>query len=138
MFDFFKTEFRNTNAQALQGEVSTRFDSTQQTTGNAEALIRTVWKDLVRLHHLPAGAVGCEVFAGEGHGTEPRLRIELTLLQWSDTLALHMLALQTQLRVGLDQYEPDVDHSGLHIVWRIAADCGCPYQEIAETVDWSR
>ena len=137
MFDFLKPDFQNTTSQNPTGLGSTQFPSTLQGNGNSEALIQTVWRDLERLHRLPAGSVLCEVVPAALRKSESSgVRVQLTLLQWSLPLAMHMFALQNLLRTGLDRYEPDVDHSKLSIAWQLDAHCGCPQTAIDDNIDW--
>lgn len=137
MFDFLKREFLDTTAQPRPAHTATRFDSTLQLDGNDEALILTVWKDLVRVHRLPAGAVSCDVLAAPKHSGEGSIWVRLHVLQWSDTLSRHLMALQNQLHIGLDQYEPGVDHSHIKVLWSLDPQCGCPHTSIADTVNWA-
>lgn len=137
MFDFLKPDFLNTSAQKAEGHQSTVFESTRQDAGNTEALIQTVWRDLIRLHSIPASALSCDVVPGPQRSQGTSVWVQLTVLQWSETLSHHMVALQNLLRTGLDQYEPGVDHSHIKVVWLFAKQCGCPYTEIASPVDWA-
>lgn len=139
MFDFLKPDFLNTSNQKGTAEQSTVFESTHQHSGNTEALIQTVWKDLARLHSIPPGAIACDVVPGPQHSKGSKgssVWVQLTVMQWSQTLSRHMVALQDLLRTGLDQYEPGVDHSHIKIVWLYAKQCGCPYTDIANPIDW--
>ena len=137
MFDFLKPDFLNTTNQKSRSDHSTQFNSTLQDTGSAEALIHTVWKDLERMYKLPAGAVECDVMAAPRKGLNPRVWVQLTVLQWSAPLTLHMFAIQNLFCTGLDRYEPGVDHSNVSVVWRFDDQCGCPLTGVADGIDWT-
>jgi hypothetical protein len=136
MFDFLKPDFQNTTAQKTSADRSTGFHSTVQDTGNTDALVQAVWRDIERLYKLPTGAVACKVVPAIRTEGGPGVGVQLTVMQWSVPLALHMFALQNLLRTGLDRYEPDVDHSKLSIVWQLDAHCGCPQTAIDDNIDW--
>jgi hypothetical protein len=137
MFEFLKPDFLNTSAQKLHADESTKFHSTLQDHGVTEALIQTVWKDVERLHQLPPGAVVCDVIPALRRYAGAAPSVQLTVMQWSAALAMHLFALQSLLRTGLDRYEPGFDHSNVSVVWRFDDQCGCPYTGIADGIDWT-
>jgi hypothetical protein len=137
MFDFLKPDFLNTTAQQPTANRTTKFHSTLQDSGNTEALAQTVWRDLERLYKLPAGAIVCEVIPTLRHRMGSRVWVQLTVMHWSAPLALHMFALQNLFRIGLDGYEPDVDHSNITVIWQLDQYCGCPHTGVPDETDWA-
>ena len=131
------------------------FDNTQQHGDVQRELVRVVLKDTLRQHGIPSSWIGCEVTAlsrrvssGPGHnaapgasqGPAPRepLLVHLIVMKWNDALVHFAPALQQQLMLALDRFEPVVDHSNYIVSWRFTPQSGCPYTRMPEPMFWSQ
>ena len=121
MFDFLKKK-------QLQSAAATSItpNANQQHSDIRRELIRVVLKDTLRLHGIPLHWLACEVIIIARAPGDEELHIQLVLMKWHAQLLLHALALQQQLLLGLDRFDPSVDHSSYIVSWRLSPDCGCP------------
>ena len=110
--------------------------SSQQHSDIRRELIRVVLKDTLRLHGVPFHWLACEVIIIPRAPGEEELQIQLVVLKWHDQLLRHALALQQQLLLGLDRFDPSVDHSKYMVSWRISPDCGCPEAWMPDPKIW--
>lgn len=99
-------------------------------------LIRVVLKDTLRQHGIPFHWLACEVIIIPRGPGEEELHIQIVILKWHEQLLRHALALQQQLLLGLDRFDPSVDHSKYMISWRISPDCGCPVAWMPDPAIW--
>lgn len=98
-------------------------------------LIRVVLKDTLRRHGIPFHWLACEVIIPRTP-SEEEPHIQLVILKWHDQLLLYAPALQQQLLLGLDRFDPSVDHSHYMVSWRLAPDCGSPAREMPAPGFW--
>lgn len=98
-------------------------------------LIRVVLKDTLRRHGIPFHWLACEVIISRAPGEE-EMHIQLVILKWHDQLLQHAQALQQQLLLGLDRFDPSVDHSKYIISWRLSPDCDCPVRDMPAPGFW--
>ena len=99
-------------------------------------LIRGVLKDTMRRLGLPYDWLSCDVFFVAHHPGEETMHVQITLMKWNETFLRYALALETQLRRGLDRIDPSTDHAKLVFSWRIAPDCGCPFTVMPPARIW--
>jgi hypothetical protein len=102
-------------------------------------LVRVVLKDTLRRSGVPLEWLTCEVVT-LAHGSDNetgQLQIQLTLMQWHELFLRYAPALEHKLLLGLDRFEPSVDHSKYVISWRFAPDCGCPFTVMPPPLVWS-
>jgi len=111
-------------------------NTTQQHTDIQRELIRVVLKDTLRLHSVPAGWLTCEVVVVPRRAGHEDLIIQLIVLKWNQTLLQCALALEQELLLGLDRFDPSVDHSRYIVSWRFAPSCGCPLSRMPEGHVW--
>jgi hypothetical protein len=100
-------------------------------------LIRVVLKDTLRLHGIPFDWLACEVIIAQGLNEE-ELRIQLVVMKWKEQLLRYAPALQQQLLLGLDRFDPSVDHSKYILSWRFSPDCGCPFTRLPAPNFWRK
>ncbi len=137
MFDFFKTKVpkhgdTTTSAPPSSGAAN----STQQRGNIRRELVRVVLKDTLRLHGVPLDWLACEVSSVTRSGGDADLRVELVIMKWQEKLLRYIPALSQQLLLGLDRFDPTVDHSRYLVSWRFSPDCGCPFMQMPEPVYW--
>lgn len=101
-----------------------------------QELVRVVLKDILRRRGIPHDWLSCEVLAVSRDTHHDELHIQLMLLKWSELFLRYAFALEHQLRLGLDRFEPSVDHSGYIISWRFASDSGCPFTVMPPPMIW--
>lgn len=137
MFDFFKTKRSSISEPSVSVlPTSGPTPSTQQGGSIRRELVRVVLKDTLRLHGVPLDWLGCEVSVVSRSSGVEELRVELVVLHWREQLVRYAPALQAQLLLGLDRFDPAEDHSGYIISWRFSPDCGCPFVEMPEASYW--
>ena len=100
-------------------------------------LVGMVLKDTMRLHGVPSQWLGCEVNHITRYGSKESFVVRVVIHKWNTTLLRYLPALENQLRLGLDRYEPGVDHSGFIITWQFSADCGCPHHAMPSPAIWA-
>ena len=100
-------------------------------------LVGMVLKDTMRLHGVPSQWLGCEVNHITRYGSQESFVVRVVIHKWNTTLLRYLPALENQLRLGLDRYEPGVDHSGFIITWQFSADCGCPHHAMPSPAIWA-
>jgi hypothetical protein len=137
MFDFLKAKSARQEPRASISPVSSAPNSTQQRNNLRRELIRVVLKDTLRLHGIPFDWLACEVIIAQGLNEE-ELRIQLVVLKWKEQLLRYAPALQQQLLLGLDRFDPSVDHSKYIISWRFSPDCGCPFTRLPAPNFWRK
>jgi len=99
-------------------------------------LIRVVLKDTLRRHGIPFHWLACEVIIIPRGPGEEELHIQLVILKWHDQLLQYAQALQQQLLLGLERFDPSVDHSQYMVSWRLSPDCDCPAREMPAPGFW--
>ncbi len=110
--------------------------TTRQHTDIQRELVRVVLKDTLRMHGVPGAWLGCEVTALSGRARGEDILVRLVLLTWNETLLKYLPVLQQQLIVGLDRFEPSIDHSKYVVSWQFAPDCGCPHTQMPDAKTW--
>ncbi len=111
--------------------------TTRQHTDIQRELVRVVLKDTLRNFGIPAAWLGCDVTALSGRARGQDLLVRLVVQKWDERLLPFLPALQKMLVVGLDRFEPSIDHSGYVISWQFAPDCGCPHQNVPGASFWA-
>jgi hypothetical protein len=137
MFDFFRNKRPIKNeprASVAPGSVTP--SSTLQRSNVRRELIRVVLKDTLRLHGIPFDWLACEVIIIPIAPGEEELRIQLVVLKWKEQLLRYAPVLQQQLLLGLDRFDPSVDHSKYIVSWRFSPDCGCPFSRMPDPKFW--
>ncbi len=135
MFDFLKKKETKNSRPPSAPPTSAAFSSTQHSNVRRE-LIRVVLKDTLRLHGIPFDWLACEVIIiGQANGVE-KLHIQLVIMKWKEPLLRYAPALQQQLLLGLDRFDPSVDHSDYIVSWRFSPSCGCPFSHLPEPKFW--
>ncbi len=110
--------------------------TTRQHTDIQRELVRVVLKDTLRLHGVPGAWLGCEVTALSGRARGEDILVRLVVLTWNESLLKYLPVLQQQLIVGLDRFEPSIDHSKYVVSWQFAPDCGCPHTQMPDAKTW--
>jgi hypothetical protein len=111
--------------------------TTRQHTDIQRELVRVVLKDTLRQHGIPGAWLTCEVTALTGLARGDDILVRLVVLKWHEPLLKFLPALQQQLIVGLDRFEPSVDHSKYVVSWQFARDCGCPHTQLPDAKFWT-
>lgn len=111
--------------------------TTRQHTDIQRELVRVVLKDTLRQHGIPGAWLTCEVTALTGLARGDDILVRLVVLKWHEPLLKFLPALQQQLIVGLDRFEPSVDHSKYVVSWQFAPDCGCPHAQLPDAKFWT-
>jgi hypothetical protein len=135
MFKFLKSK-RPQDESAAPAPVSVLPDSSSQHSDVRRELIRVVLKDTLRLHGVPFGLLACEVIIVARAPGEEELHIQLVMMKWNEQLLRYASALQQQLRLGLDRFDPSIDHSRYIFSWRFSPDCGCPFPFMPDPKSW--
>lgn len=136
MFKFLKSKRPGSDRPPPAAPVSVSPTSEQQHSNVRRELIRVVLKDTLRLHGIPPGWMACEVFVITRPPSEEALHIQLVVMKWNEQLLRYAPALQQQLLLGLDRFDPSVDHSSYIVSWRFSPDCGCPFTRMPDPKSW--
>jgi hypothetical protein len=134
MFDFLKSK-RSKNKHAPSAALTTS-TPTQQRNDVRRELVRVVLKDTLRHHGIPFGWLACEVIITARAPGEETLNIQLVVMKWNELLLRYACALQQQLLLGLDRFDPSVDHSKYIVSWRFSPDSGCPLAVMPDKTVW--
>ena len=137
MFDFFKAKPPKSGRAATTTPAAAAPTSTRQHTHIQRELVRVVLKDTLRQHGVPAGWIGCEVLVAPKRVSDEDLIVQLVILKWNDALLRYAPALERQLLLDLDRFDPTVNHSKYMVSWRFAPDCGCPLMEMPDPKYWA-
>lgn len=138
MFEFFKTKLPKSAQPTAAPPTATPPPSTRQHSHIQRELVRVVLKDTLRLHGVPSGWIGCDVVVAPKRVNDEELAIQLVILKWNEALLRYAPALERQLLLDLDRFDPSVDHSRYLVSWRFAPDCGCPSTEMPDPKFWLR
>ena len=138
MFGFLKSKPSETTSQPDTPSVPASLNSTQQQSNLRRELIRVVLKDTLRLQGIPLGWIACEVISIARAPGEEELHVQLIIMKWNELLLRYTSALQQQLLLGLDRFDPAVDHSSYIVSWRFSADCACPFKKMPDPGVWSQ
>ena len=136
MFKFLKNTRSGNDRPPLAAPVSVAPSSEQQHSNARRELIRVVLKDTLRLHGIPPGWLACEVFIITRPPSAEELHIQLVVMKWNEQLLRYAPTLQQQLLLGLDRFDPSIDHSGYIVSWRFSPDCGCPFTRMPDPKSW--
>lgn len=108
--------------------------STLSHTATHRELVRVVLRDTLRMHGIPIDWIGCELSPHPKR--KDSLLIQLVLHHWHADLPSYALVLQRQFMEGLQRFDPASDHGGHLVLWRFAADCGCPHTTMPAPGFW--
>ncbi|HEY5580545.1 MAG TPA: hypothetical protein VIK56_05185 [Rhodoferax sp.] len=136
MFDFLKNKRPKNQGQPSVGPASITHSGTSQHSDVRRELIRVVLKDTLRLHGIPFDLLACEVIIITRAPGDEQLHIQLVVMKWNKQLLRFACALQHQLLLGLDRFDPSVDHSKYVFSWRFSPDCGCPFTFMPDPKSW--
>lgn len=136
MFKFLKSKRPENDRPTTVAPVSATSNSEQQHSNVRRELIRVVLKDTLRLHGIPLGWLACEVSTIARASDEEELHVQLVVMKWNEQLLRYAPALQQQLLLGLDRFDPSVDHSKYIVSWRFSPDCGCPFTRMPDSKFW--
>lgn len=138
MFNFLKTKRPKTEQPSSTPPVSVSPHSLQHNSDVRRELIRVVLKDTLRHHAIPLSWLACEVTAIARAPGEEELNIQLVVMKWNEQLLRYAPALQQQFLLGLDRFDPSVDHSKYSVSWRFSPDCGYPFSKMPIPKVWLR
>lgn len=99
-------------------------------------LIRVVLKDTMRLHGIPLAWLACEVILTPQSPDGDALHIHLIVMKWNEQFLRYAFALQQQLLLGLDRFDPTVDHSKYLVSWRFSPTSGNPFAKMPSPGSW--
>jgi hypothetical protein len=136
MFDLFKKGLSPKPEKADDDGPSTHFNSTRHEGLNTLELAQLVLSDTVRRNGIPSDWLRVECLDLVAKPNLAKTHLQLVMQRWSDQLLHYSAALQQQFLVGLDDFEPGVDHSGFVVSWRFASDCVMPSALIPEGISW--
>jgi hypothetical protein len=136
MFDFLRKKSPKTEPPPSVAPVSSTANSSQEHNNVRRELIRVVLKDTLRLHGIPFGWLACEVISIARAPGDEDLHIQLVIVKWNEKLLRYAPTLQQQLLLGLDRFDPSVDHSKYIVSWRFSPDCGCPFVTMPDPKVW--
>lgn len=111
--------------------------STQQHTATRRELIRVVLRDTLRMHGIPTEWISCGLISQSRRPDDDAPLIQLVILKWNASLLQFAPALEQQLLLGLDRFDPVTDHSKYMVSWKFAPDCGCPFTTLPDPAFWS-
>jgi hypothetical protein len=144
VFDFFKTP-RDKSAGSDTSPDDSRFaphpapsmSKKPEHAVSSRELVRVVLRDTLRKHGIPTDWVGCQIASRTQSGQATAHQIQLVILKWHEGLFRFAPLLQQQILQGLQQFDPQSDHSGHGVVWSFAPNCGCPYTTMPAPTYWS-
>lgn len=136
MFNFLKNNPAKTTTVPSVAPVSTPPSKNPQHSNVRRELIQVVLKDTLRLHGIPSSWMTCEVIINSRSPGDEELHIQLVVMKWKEQLMRYAPALQQQLLLGLDRFDPSVDHSKYIVSWRFSPDCGYPFTRMPDPKFW--
>ena len=144
MFDFFRISRDKTNRADHSvddsGAALRPADSASKTPEPAISsrdLIRFVLRDTLRKNGIPTDWIGSQIASRAQAGQPTAHQIQLVILKWHEGLLRFGPLLQQQILQGLQEFDPQSDHSGHTVVWSFAPNCGCPYTTMPAPTYWS-
>ena len=136
MFDFLKNRRSKVSTPVVPAGASGTPLNTPQHHNIKRELIRVVLKDTLQRHGIPLSWLDCDATLIARPPAPEALHIELVILKWNEQLLRYAPALQRQLLLSLDRFDPSVDHSGCHVSWRFSLDCGDPFVQMPPPSSW--
>ncbi|MBI2749493.1 MAG: hypothetical protein HYX43_09195 [Burkholderiales bacterium] len=137
MFKFLKNSGSKTPAATATAPESAFRDSVSSLTGVRRELIKTAFRDALRLQGIPYEWLSCEVITVAPTQGEAPLQIQLTLMQWQETFLRYGPAMEHVLQREIERLDPSTERSQYSIVWRFSPDCGCPFKVMPPPRIWS-
>jgi len=104
---------------------------------SSRELIRVVLRDTLRKNGIPTDWIGSQIASRVQPGLPTAHQIQLVILKWHEGLLRFAPLLEQQVLQGLQQFDPQSDHSGHTVVWSFAPNCGCPYTTLPAPAYWS-
>jgi hypothetical protein len=138
MFDFLKNKRPKNDRPPRVAPASAAPSSTQQHNNVRRELIRVVLKDTLRLHGIPFGWLACEIIIIARAPDDEELHIQLVIMKWNEQLLRYAPALHQELLLGLDRFDPSIDHSKYIVSWRFSPDCGYPVTRMPDPNYWRK
>lgn len=135
MFGFLKKIYNKESHRPHIAPASISPSSYRRNSNIQRELIRVVLKDTMRLHGIPLDWLACEVIIPQSPDGE-ELQIQLIVMKWNEKFLRYSLALQQQLLLGLDRFDPSVDHSKYIVSWRYSPTSGNPFVKMPSPNSW--
>jgi len=136
MFGFLKTKWTKKARASVKIPAPVAPRRSQAHNNIHHELIRVVLKDTLRLHGIPLGWLACEVITIARSAGKNELHIQLMVMKWNEKLLRYACALQQQLLLGLDRFDPSVDHSKYIVSWRFSPTCSIPFKQMPDPEFW--
>jgi hypothetical protein len=134
VFSFFKNK---ANPESFAQTVNLAAQDSKYDDAIKRELVKGVLKDALRLSGIPPHWVTCELL-NISNAPERFVHIQLTMNVWSEELLKYSVALQRKILIGLEHYEPGVDHSRHVFSWQISPHSQCPHLEMPDPDAWHR
>lgn len=140
MFDFLKMprdRSAGTDASVDRSRVAPGTSKTPEPALSNRELVRIVLRDTLRKNGIPTDWIGSQIASRTQPGQPSAHQIQLVILKWHEGLLRFAPLLEQQILQGLQQFDPQSDHSGDTVVWSFAPNCGCPYTTLPAPSYWS-
>lgn len=143
MFDFFKiARDKSTSMDVSPGgnraspPAAAGLPQAPEQAVSSRELVRVVLRDILRKNGIPSDWIGSQITTRTQTGLPSVHQIQLVILKWHEGLLRFAPLLQQQILQGLQQFDPQSDHSGHTVVWSFAPNCGCPYTTLPAPTYW--
>ena len=100
-------------------------------------IVRMALHTLLKRHGIPAAWLHAEIVAHPTPDEPEGLLLQLTVVHWHAGFGLYAPALQHELLEGLKRVDPSNTASKYQILWKYAADCGCPHTSLPGASYWT-
>ena len=100
-------------------------------------LVHVALSDIRRRHGIPGAWLDCEVMVLPNRSGEPRMLVQLLILQWDERLLKYSLAIQRQLAVQLIRLDPGSSQWLEGVVWRYAPGATSAFMSMPDPKVWA-
>lgn len=103
---------------------------------NARQLIMQCANQTIKLHGIPADWLKLELLTMADEA-KAYFQLQITLKHWDAYLLLHSHAFELAVMNRVREQNLAVSRSMRAVLWRVAPDAGCPYEQMPPSVAWT-
>lgn len=104
---------------------------------NARQLIMQCANHVIRSHGIPQDWLKLELLT-MANEAKAYFQLQITIKHWDGYLLLHSHAFELSVMNRVREQSLPVSRSMRAVLWRVAPDAGCPYEQMPPSVAWTQ
>ena len=104
---------------------------------NARQLIMQCANQVIRSHGIPQDWLKLELLTMADEA-KAYFQLQITIKHWDGDLLLHSHAFELSVMNRVREQSLPVSRSMRAVLWRVAPDAGCPYEQMPPSVAWTQ